>query len=918
MRIIRGGVTFIVIVTLIISCVFATFTVGLASNPTEVEPCSDVGEEEPMLSGVPRTVMLEEFTFVTCHFCHELAEGINGGTGLYGTVDTYGFDQIAPLWIHTNGGSDPIFQRNWEPCVQRFLTYYGSSANPYTWIDGSWRTDSEEGVPEDPEIHAWFDQRLPIPANISITSTGSISGGSGTVTIQLEAVNDINITDLILQCALWEDHIQIDPRFYDPGDPPAGSPPSGEFRFACWKLIPDSFGTPIWPNGAKKWDTLEITQNFTLDPAWEVVDNMVGMSIWVQSNSSQLVEQAHVEDFGNFYNHEPYVEMTHPAGEDQILGGVETITWDATDLEDVDSTLDITLEYSPDGGSTWFVLESGTANNDGTFTWDTTPLADGVNYIMRLSATDSGGETAVRTFRQPFSVDNIPDDEWYFQVSGPVNLDLNMMPCEKNLTTITTIITATGQYVIDRWETTSTFSDKTIYGNWTFNVNGYLRNDGFDAYLYANVFASSDQVTPLYADIYDDENVGNFQTSHLFTWVEALSGVIPDGDSLIIELCLDVTAGKAVTFEQFLSEFNAGPDGWQPYHWMRQNLNNLEWLPAGGNPGGWVSTDYWYKIGGPEPLPDCGSYWEYAFTPTGTPQNVMLNFDWICSQWGPSNLADLYFYVFIDSEGGTPTIGTEIWSAMVNSATSWASVGPLDVGGVVTSTSTYYLKVGVLEVGLSKQTLEIAGYDNVDISWQTPVANFIMETGFGATQSSVTPSFSQTYDIGPLNVGWNFISTPLIPDDTEAPGGLFDLDGDTTWTMLQHFDAFDVLDPWKTWADFRPSALNDLNTADHKMGLWLYIPDAIALGDGFIKVAGTDPGVTNIDLKTGWNMVGYPSTTVRAAIITLPVVADMIEVFDPVQPYRIREETDLGSVDMEPGHAYLVHVTADAVWTVNP
>jgi hypothetical protein len=295
----------------------------------------------------------------------------------------------------------------------------------------------------------------------------------------------------------------------------------------------------------------------------------------------------------------------------------------------------------------------------------------------------------------------------------------------------------------------------------------------------------------------------------------------------------------------------------------------------------------------------------------------MLEFDWICQQWGPTNPATLYFYVFIDTYGGTPVIGTEVWSTSVNAATSWATVGPMDVSSTVTSATTYYLKVGVWEVGLTKQTLEIAGYDNVQVNWQTAESIFVMETDFGLTPSSVEPSFGSTYAIGPLDVGWNFVSAPLMPGDTTVPDVLLDLDSDTTWTMLQWFDAFGGGD-WKMWAEFYPPALNELSAVDHKMGAWLYIPDAVALGDGFIKVAGSDPGVVTIDLRNGWNMVGYPSMTVRSALATLPGAADMIAVFDPVEPYRIREETDLGSVDMEPGHAYLVHVTADSIWTVNP
>ena len=162
------------------------------------------------------------------------------------------------------------------------------------------------------------------------------------------------------------------------------------------------------------------------------------------------------------------------------------------------------------------------------------------------------------------------------------------------------------------------------------------------------------------------------------------------------------------------------------------------------------------------------------------------------------------------------------------------------------------------------------------------------------------------------------VSTGLIPTDTSVPGILIDLDYNTTWTMLQYFDSSDPGDPWKTWAGFKPPVLNDLTNGTHSMGFWLFIPDAVALGDGLIRITGNEPASTVIGLKAGWNMVGYPAnddTTYDVDDLIVETGATSVEGLNSSAPYRI--EVLAGNYVLKRGEAYWVKVDSDTIWTVD-
>ncbi len=103
----------------------------------------------------------------------------------------------------------------------------------------------------------------------------------------------------------------------------------------------------------------------------------------------------------------PSVMILDPNGGELLVWETE-ITWWATDPDLGDSTiLSADLDYSPDAGTTWTVIDSNQAN-DGTYDWDVSDLDDGTQYLVRITVNDTSGLFAGDSSDYVFEIDN-PD-----------------------------------------------------------------------------------------------------------------------------------------------------------------------------------------------------------------------------------------------------------------------------------------------------------------------------------------------------------------------------------------------------------------------------------------------------------------------------------------------------------------------------
>jgi len=158
----------------------------------------------------------------------------------------------------------------------------------------------------------------------------------------------------------------------------------------------------------------------------------------------------------------------------------------------------------------------------------------------------------------------------------------------------------------------------------------------------------------------------------------------------------------------------------------------------------------------------------------------------------------------------------------------------------------------------------------------------------------------------PLDAGIYLVSIPIALSNTSLSSVLQTLKHDVAW----HYDKFDLADPWKSYNPLKQ--FNDLTAINLTMAFWISVTES-----SNITVAGTVPSATNIFLKKGWNLVGYPSFIERNVSEALSgVIYERIEGYDamlPPQYLGFLSDTDL----MSPCYGYWIKVASDTTWSIS-
>ncbi|MEW5937913.1 MAG: choice-of-anchor X domain-containing protein [Candidatus Thermoplasmatota archaeon] len=166
-----------------------------------------------------------------------------------------------------------------------------------------------------------------------------------------------------------------------------------------------------------------------------------------------------------------------------------------------------------------------------------------------------------------------------------------------------------------------------------------------------------------------------------------------------------------------------------------------------------------------------------------------------------------------------------------------------------------------------------------------------------------------------VHKGWNLLSIPLVTNSTNLTDVLSDCGMGTSWSRAMYYDPSDSPNHWKQYNTGWAKELNELNTLEPGMSVWVYIEDP---KDLLLVVEGTLPDNTTISLHTGWNMIGYPArddSTYTVGQLKADTGATIVEVFDPDAEYKTAVLPD--NYVLKRGEGYWVYVPADTTWTVN-
>ena len=165
-----------------------------------------------------------------------------------------------------------------------------------------------------------------------------------------------------------------------------------------------------------------------------------------------------------------------------------------------------------------------------------------------------------------------------------------------------------------------------------------------------------------------------------------------------------------------------------------------------------------------------------------------------------------------------------------------------------------------------------------------------------------------------LSVGWNLISFPLIPKDTGVVSALSPISED--YSIIWEYNASDTADHWKKYDPGVPFG-NDLTNMEPGKGYWIMMTS-----DDTLPISGTVPESTNIDLRTGWNLIGYNSLDNQPIADALSSISGNYSI---VWAYNARDTTDhwkkydpgvpFGNdlINMEPGRGYWIMMISEGI-----
>lgn len=249
---------------------------------------------------------------------------------------------------------------------------------------------------------------------------------------------------------------------------------------ATWNVIASNIAN----SGAYSWTVPSINSNDVLIKAG--AKDAVGLSSESQSTSRLSID-----------SDSPQLSLTYPLGGESILGdSTVSIQWTANDAHFEPKP--IKVEVSSDGGITWNIVASSTANS-GSFTW-TANIADTLFAKIRITATDSLGQStqvSSGNFTISRALPKLTLNQ-ATQVFSNTNTYTYSGACDLSASMPSTDVTIVGPSV----NTTVSCTGSAPTGTWTYTTAAF-NTDGTRSYSFSQTNNLPLTIT-LYSDWYRD------------------------------------------------------------------------------------------------------------------------------------------------------------------------------------------------------------------------------------------------------------------------------------------------------------------------------------------------------------------------------------------------------------------------------
>jgi len=192
------------------------------------------------------------------------------------------------------------------------------------------------------------------------------------------------------------------------------------------------------------------------------------------------------------------------------------------------------------------------------------------------------------------------------------------------------------------------------------------------------------------------------------------------------------------------------------------------------------------------------------------------------------------------------------------------------------------------------------------------------ESGFSNEVSGPAANSTQTRIA--LKAGPNLLSFSNLPGEVPVTSLLSSISGQ--YDSVSAYKGCDQADPWKIYDPAVPSYVNDLQSVNPTMGVWIEMTQ-----DSQLNVSGSYPATLSIPLCTGWNLISYAGNQVKPITDALSSIAGKyLKVYaykasDPTDPWKIFDSSaplfvnDLTT--LEPGAGYWINVNQNCTFVIN-